>query len=82
VTGNMVDSEKEAVAALPAVLSYDRRAVRQRFEERDFTTARMAKDYVSTYRQLLKMHTSNGKTQSPRPRHRPRWREWPSSRLD
>ena len=28
----------------------------------------MAKDYVSTYRQLLKMHTSNGKTQSPRPR--------------
>jgi glycosyltransferase involved in cell wall biosynthesis len=67
VTGKMVDSEEEAIAALPAVLSYDRRAVRQRFEER-FTTARMTKDYVSTYRQLLKMHTSNGKTQSPRPR--------------
>ena len=67
VTGKMVDSEEEAIAALPAVLSYDRRAVRQRFEER-FTTARMAKDYVSTYRQLLKMHTSNGKTRSPRPR--------------
>jgi hypothetical protein len=48
-------------------LSYDRRAVRRRFEER-FTAARMAKDYVSTYRQLLKMRTSNGKTQSARPR--------------
>jgi glycosyltransferase involved in cell wall biosynthesis len=67
VTGKMVDSEEEAIAALSAVLSYDRRAVRQRFEKR-FTTARMAKDYISTYRQLLKMHTSNGKTQSPRPR--------------
>jgi glycosyltransferase involved in cell wall biosynthesis len=67
VTGKMVDSEEEAIAALPAVLSYDRRAVRQRFEER-FTTARMAKDYVSSYRQLLKMRSSNGKMQSPHPR--------------
>ena len=66
VTGKVVDSEEEAVAALPAILSYDRRAVRRRFEER-FTAARMAQDYVSTYRQLLKMRTSN-KTQSPRPR--------------
>ena len=60
VTGKMVDSEEEAIAALPAVLSYDRRAVRQRFEER-FATARMAKDYVSTYRQLLKTRTSGAK---------------------
>ena len=67
VTGKIVDSEEEAIAALPAVLSYDRRAVRQRFEER-FTTARMAKDYVSTYRQLLEMRSSNGKMQSPHPR--------------
>ena len=29
VTGKMVDSEDEAIAALPAILSYDRRAVRQ-----------------------------------------------------
>src|ERR1700719_1386113 len=48
ITGKAVDSEQEAVAALPAILSYDRRAVRQRFDER-FTAARMAKDYVSTY---------------------------------
>jgi hypothetical protein len=54
VTGKVVDSEEEAIAALPAILSYDRHAVRQRFEER-FTNARMAKDYVSIYRQLSKM---------------------------
>jgi glycosyltransferase involved in cell wall biosynthesis len=57
VTGKMVDSEEEATAALPAVLSYDRRAVRQRFEER-FTDAKMAKEYVSIYRRLLKTHMS------------------------
>ena len=63
VTGKLVDSEEEAVAALPAVLSYDRRTVRQRFEER-FTATRMAKDYVGSYRQLLKTRTSGTK---PRP---------------
>ena len=60
VTGKMVDSEEEAVAALPAILSYDRRAVRQRFEER-FTATRMAKDYVGTYRQLLRTRTSSAR---------------------
>ncbi len=34
VTGKVVDSENEAVAVLPEILSYDRRAVRQRFEDR------------------------------------------------
>jgi hypothetical protein len=68
ITGNVVDSEEEAIAALPAILSYDRRAVRQRFEER-FTATRMAKDYVSTYRHSLRMRASNGKTQSTWPRH-------------
>ena len=33
VTGDVVDSEEDAIAALPAILSYDRREVRQRFEE-------------------------------------------------
>jgi glycosyltransferase involved in cell wall biosynthesis len=42
VTGKVVDSEEEGIAALPAILCYDRRAVRRRFEER-FTDARMAK---------------------------------------
>jgi glycosyltransferase involved in cell wall biosynthesis len=50
VTGKVADSEEEAIAALPEILSYDRRAVRQRFEER-FTSPRMANDYVRTYRQ-------------------------------
>jgi glycosyltransferase involved in cell wall biosynthesis len=67
VTGRVVDSEKEAIAALPAALSYDRRAVRQRFEER-FTAARMAKDYVSTYRDLVAIPKSNGKAHAARPR--------------
>jgi hypothetical protein len=67
VTGKVVDREEEAVTVLPAILSYDRRAVRQRFEDR-FAATRMAKDYVSTYRQLLGMQTFNGNTRSPRPR--------------
>ncbi len=66
ITGKVVDSEEEAVEALPKILSYDRRAVRQRFNER-FTATRMAKDYVSTYRQLLRSHTSNAKTQNAWP---------------
>jgi glycosyltransferase involved in cell wall biosynthesis len=66
ITGKVVDSEEDAIMALPAILSYDRRAVRQRFEER-FTNTRMAKDYVSTYRQLLRTHASNGKTQDTWP---------------
>ena len=70
VTGKVVDSEEEAIAALPEFLSYDRRAVRQRFEER-FTVTRMAKDYVSIYRQLLAIRASNGETRRPRPRQLP-----------
>ena len=60
VTGNVVESEEEAIAALPAILAYDRRAVRQRFERR-FTATRMAHNYVSTYRRLLKTRTSGHK---------------------
>src|SRR6202166_3920957 len=59
VTGKVVDSEEEAIGALPAILAYDRRAVRQRFEER-FTATRMAQDYVSTYR-LMKTRTSGAR---------------------
>jgi hypothetical protein len=60
VTGKVVGSEAEAIAVLPAILAYDRRAVRQRFEDR-FISTRMAKDYVSTYRRLLKTRTSGAK---------------------
>jgi len=60
VTGKIVDSEEEAIAVLPQILSYDRSAVRQRFEER-FTAQRMAKDYVSAYRRVLQTRTSGAK---------------------
>ena len=53
LTGRIVSSIDEAILALPEVMALDRRAVRRRFEER-FTAARMAKDYVSVYRKLLK----------------------------
>jgi glycosyltransferase involved in cell wall biosynthesis len=52
VTGYIVDTPEEAVAVLPAVLSLDRRAVRQRFEER-FSAERMARDYLGFYHSLL-----------------------------
>jgi len=53
VTGRIVDTMEEAVIALPEVIALDRRSVRRRFEER-FSSARMAKEYVSVYRSLLK----------------------------
>jgi glycosyltransferase involved in cell wall biosynthesis len=53
VSGCIVDSEDEAVAAIPRLLALDRRAVRQRFEER-FTAHRMAKDYLALYRAARK----------------------------
>src|SRR6204780_1634983 len=56
ITGRIVGSEEEGIAALPEILSYDRCTVRQRFEKR-FTATRMAKDYAATYRQLLRMRT-------------------------
>ena len=65
VTGWVVDSEEEAIAALPGVLSCDRRAVRQRFEKK-FTAARMAQDYVGVYRRLLMMRTPDDKLQNSR----------------
>jgi glycosyltransferase involved in cell wall biosynthesis len=59
VTGRIVNSMDEAVAALPQVLALDRRLVRQRFEER-FSATRMARDYVSVYRKLLRRTSERG----------------------
>ncbi len=67
VTGKVVDSEDAAIAALPEILSYDRPAVRQRFDER-FTASRMARDYVSAYRNLLRKRTGNVEERSNLPR--------------
>jgi glycosyltransferase involved in cell wall biosynthesis len=53
VTGLIVDTMDEAIRTLPQVLALDRRAVRQRFEQR-FSVTRMAKDYIHVYRSLLR----------------------------
>jgi glycosyltransferase involved in cell wall biosynthesis len=52
VTGFVVASEAEAVAALGRIGTLDRAAIRARFEER-FTAQRMARDYLAIYRRLL-----------------------------
>jgi len=52
VTGLIVDSVDEAIAALPRVMALDRQGVRRQFERR-FTATRMAKDYLDVYRSLL-----------------------------
>ena len=54
VTGKIVDSMDEAVAAMPQLLAMDRRKVRRRFEER-FTAERMAHDYVDLYKRQMAM---------------------------
>src|SRR5215203_5087497 len=59
VTGAIVDTMEQAISALPQVLALDRRAVRQRFEQR-FSATRMAKDYVGVYRSLLESSKSVG----------------------
>jgi glycosyltransferase involved in cell wall biosynthesis len=59
VTGLIVNTLDEAVAAMPRVLSLDRAAVRRRFEER-FSAKRMALDYVSVYEALLRRMPDNG----------------------
>jgi glycosyltransferase involved in cell wall biosynthesis len=53
VSGLIVDTMDEAIRTLPQVFTLDRRAVRQRFEQR-FSATRMAKDYVQVYRALLR----------------------------
>lgn len=52
VTGFIVNSEEEAVKALPHVASINRAKCRATFERR-FTATRMAKDYLSIYHSLV-----------------------------
>lgn len=62
VTGAIVETMDEAIAALPRVMALDRKKVRRRFEQR-FSAARMAKDYVAVYRSLLASSKSPGAEQ-------------------
>jgi glycosyltransferase involved in cell wall biosynthesis len=52
ITGVIVDTVEQAIAALPRVIALDRKRVRERFGQR-FSATRMAKDYVGIYRSLL-----------------------------
>jgi glycosyltransferase involved in cell wall biosynthesis len=53
LTGFIVDDVAGAVAAVPSAKQLDRKAIRRRFEER-FTADRMARDYLSLYRRVLR----------------------------
>lgn len=52
VTGAIVETIEDAVAAMPALLQLDRRRVRAVFERR-FSAERMARDYVDAYARLI-----------------------------
>jgi glycosyltransferase involved in cell wall biosynthesis len=52
LTGYIVQTMDEAIAALPRVIALNRAKIRQRFEQR-FSARRMAMDYVAVYRSLL-----------------------------
>ena len=52
ITGFVVDSVDEAVAACARVDALDRAAVRRRFEQR-WTSGRMAGDYLALYERLI-----------------------------
>ena len=60
VTGAIVETMDEAIAALPRVIAFDRKKVRQRFEQR-FSATRMAEDYVDTYRSLVRADAARGR---------------------
>ncbi|MGH7031836.1 MAG: glycosyltransferase family 4 protein, partial [Stellaceae bacterium] len=53
VTGFIVDSIEEAVAAIPLAKALDRGMIRRRFEQR-FAVGRMAHDYLELYREVLR----------------------------
>ena len=57
VTGHIVSSIDEAVAAVGRVDALDREQLRLRFEER-FSAARMARDYLTVYRKLARQHAA------------------------
>jgi glycosyltransferase involved in cell wall biosynthesis len=58
VTGRVVSSLEEAVAAVQEVAAFDRGAVRRRFEQR-FTEERMVQDYLAVYEQVIRTAASS-----------------------
>jgi glycosyltransferase involved in cell wall biosynthesis len=77
-TGFIVESVEEAVRAMGRVSELSRRTCRQVFERR-FEAARMARDYVEVYRQLVHDNTALAFPSSPiRLRLACEW-DWPES---
>src|SRR6476469_1869633 len=70
VTGAIVETMEEAIAALPRVIALDRKKVRQRFEQR-FSATRMAKDYVRVYHKLLASTKAGDRLEQDRQRALP-----------
>jgi glycosyltransferase involved in cell wall biosynthesis len=64
VTGAIVETMDEAIAALPRIIAFDRKKVRQRFEQR-FSATRMAEDYVEIYRSLVEADAERLKLAKP-----------------
>ncbi len=61
LTGFIVRSEREALAAIPQAARLDRRAVRAAFERR-FTARHMAEAYLDVYRRLLAAPRAMGRS--------------------
>jgi glycosyltransferase involved in cell wall biosynthesis len=53
VSGYIVDTEEEALAAIARIPALDRRRVRDAYEQR-FTATTMARAYLDVYEQLVK----------------------------
>jgi len=53
VSGMIVETVEQAIAAVPRLIAMDRWAVRKQFELR-FSSSRMASDYVDLYRRMLR----------------------------
>jgi len=66
VTGFVVDTVEEAIAAVGRVGEIDRGGVRQRFEER-FGVARMAEDYLGIYEQMIEERAASVSPVKERP---------------
>jgi glycosyltransferase involved in cell wall biosynthesis len=66
ITGFIVESIDDAVAAVHRASFLDRRLVREQFERR-FTAERMARDYVAVYEKLLGQQRTS---REPRTRRR------------
>ena len=59
VSGRIVESIEEAIAAVDEVVAMDRSTVRECFEQR-YTAERMARDYVDIYERLIAEHSAGG----------------------